>query len=157
VTSDSVTDESEQPWRWLGLTVGGTVLPFAIFALAYVLAAGYVPSPVAILGSGELFIPASIMNVEAMWIFRQTSSPLRLVVFATCGFAALSGAICFGITAALEIAPSNRIHITKFALQQLSQTVTLLSGGEFLMAFVIGTMGVALHILTKKAKGLEHG
>lgn len=141
----------------LGLTVGGTVLPFAIFGLAYRLTAGHNPSLQAVLGRGELFIPSSIMNVETIWILSYVTLPGRSawfpIMFATCGLAALGGAICFGVTAALDSAPPNRIHVTPAALQQLAKTVTVWSAGEFLLALVVGTIGVVLFMLVRGEEG----
>jgi hypothetical protein len=150
-----ITDSfrKEQLWRWLGLTVGGTVLPFAIFVLAYWLVSHRVASPQAILGRGELFIPASIMNAEAIWIFKYIT--LRgwtlwyPIIVAACGLAALGGAVCFGITAALEVAPHTRVLVSQTELQQPAKSVTILSGGEFVLAFLVGTTGVVLFMLMR--------
>ena len=77
------------------------MLPFAIFGLAYWLTAGRNPSFEAVLGRGELFIPSSIMNAEAIWTFGYVRLPARAVwypvIIGTCGLAALGGAICLGL------------------------------------------------------------
>jgi hypothetical protein len=153
--SPTATDSSrkEALWRWLGLTVGGTLLPFAIFVLAYRLAAGSFPGFEAVLGRGELFIPSSIMNAEAIWIFRYVALPGRAIwypiIIGTCGLAALGGAICFGITAALKSAPHDRVAVTPLELQQLTKAVTVLSASEFLLALLVGTIGVVLFMLVR--------
>jgi hypothetical protein len=144
-------------WRWLALTVGGTVLPFAVLGVAYWLTAGHPPAFQAVLGRGELFIPASIMNAEAIWILSYITLPGKSVwfpiMFATCGLAALGGAVCYGIAAALDSAPHNRVHVTQATLQQLARNVTVLSAGEFLLALVVGTTAVVLFMLVRREEG----
>jgi hypothetical protein len=150
----------EELWRWLALTVGGTVLPFGVLGLAYWLVAGHTLSLQAVLGRGELFIPASIMNAEAIWILSHAPLPGRSVwfpiIFATCGLAALGGAICYGITAALDSAPHNRVDVTQATLSQLARNATVLSAGEFLLALLVGTIGVALFILVRGQEVSAH-
>jgi hypothetical protein len=140
-------------WRWLGLTVGGTVLPFAVLVLSYRLVGGSFPTFEQVLGRGELFIPSSIMNAEAIWICKYLDLPGRQVwypiIIATCGLAALGGAICFGITAALVMAPHPRVEVAPLALRQLARDVTVLSAGEFLLALLVGTLGVTLFMLSR--------
>jgi hypothetical protein len=144
----------------VGITVGGTVLPFAILFLSYRLAAGRLPVLEAGLGRGELFIPSSIMSVEAIWIFRYVTLSGRSiwypVIIGTCGLASLGGAICFGITAALQSAPRDHVSVTPLELRQLTKIVTVLSGGEFLMALLIGTIGVVLFMLFGGEDGSPH-
>jgi hypothetical protein len=147
------TDDSrtEVLWRWLGLTVGGTVLPFAILYLSYRLAAAGYPSFTAVLGRGELFIPASIMNAEAVWICKYLALPVKAVwypiIIAACGLAALGGAICYGVTAALEEAPPESVKVTQATLHELARSVVILSASEFLMALLVGTIGVTLFMV----------
>jgi len=147
------TDDSRKEvlWRWLGLTVGGTVLPFAILYLSYHLASAGYPSFTAALGGGELFIPASIMNAEAVWICKVYALPGKAVwypsIIATCGLAALGGAICFGVTAALEEAPPGSVKVTQATLHELARSVAILSASEFLMALLVGTIGVTLFMV----------
>ena len=144
-------DRKEHLWRWLGLTVGGTALPFGVFALAYALTAGRGPTLEQILGRGELFIPSSVMNVEAMLIFKNVTLSGRSfwypTVLVTCGLAALGGALCYGIIAALNEAPPKRVEVFPITLQQLKQTATVFSAAEFSEALVLGTLGVTLFIL----------
>ena len=50
------------------------------------------------------------------------------------------------------------MEIARSALQQLAKTVTVLSAGEFLMALLIGTIGVVLFMLVTGREGFEsHG
>jgi hypothetical protein len=98
------------------------------------------------------FHPSSIMNAEAIRICKYLDLPGRSVwypiIIATCSLAALGGAICFGITAALVMAPHPRVEVAPLALRQLARDVTVLSAGEFLLALLVGTLGVTLFMLS---------
>jgi hypothetical protein len=141
-------------WRWLGISVGGTVLPFGILAVVFVLAAGHSPSWDNILGRGELFIPALIMNVETIWIWKGVSGWGRSVwyplIWILCGLSGLFGVVCFAVTATLQEIPASRVRVTPAALSQLSHDVVIFSLGEFLLALVLGTFGVVMRMLSSR-------
>jgi hypothetical protein len=151
---ESESNRKEDLWRWLGLTVGGTLLPFGVSALAYGFTHAHVPSLADVLGRGELFIPSSIMNVEVMWIFKNVALRGRSVwypiVLGACGLAALGGAVCYGIVAALAEPSRHRVEVFPAALHDLMQIATVFSAGEFVEAFVMGTLGVTLLMLFRR-------
>ena len=143
----------EELWRWLGISVGGTVLPFGVLALTVQLVTGHGPPLTDVFGRGELFIPASIMNVEAMWTWSHLTGKGRALwrptVLTMCGTAALAGAVCFGVTAALKETPGAQITVSSAALTQLTNNVVKFSLGEFAEAFVLGTLGVVMLMLSR--------
>jgi hypothetical protein len=146
--------QREQLWRWLGISVGGTLLPFGILAVVFVLAAGHSPSWGNILGRGELFIPALIMNVETIWIWKGVTGWGRSVwyplLWVLCGAAGFFGAVCFAVAATLQQVPASRVKVTPAALHQLSHNVVIFSLSEFLLALVLGTFGVVMRMLGDK-------
>ncbi len=151
----------EHLWRWLGISVGGTLAPFGILALSYYVNQGHMPVWGSVLGNGDLFIPASIMNVEAIWIWARCTGWERKfgfpVVAISCGIAALAGACTFGITTAAQQVSAQQASVHQVSAQghQVSahqrsvvttvtpteQRVTTISLVVFLTAFVVGTSG----------------
>lgn len=140
----------DELWRWLALTVAGTILPFVIAAGAIWLDAANFPSGNTVLGRGELFIPASIMNAEALWFFSIVAlsrKKLWLPLLAiACGGSAVLGAIAYGAITALDAAPQGRINVSPTEIHFLTGAATVLSASEFLEALVLGLLGVTLYV-----------
>jgi hypothetical protein len=138
-------------WRWIGIAVGGTVVPFGILALVFLLVTSHWPTWNELLGHGELFIPVSIMNVEVVWVWshltgwgRSVWYPLIVILGGT---AAAAGAICFGITSALQRAPITQVRVTPHALRELSHNVAVFSLSGFGLALFLGTLGITMLML----------
>ena len=128
--------------------MAGAVLPFLILGGVIWVESGGSPSMEALLGHGDLFIPSSIMNAEALWFFGVVALSRKKLwypcIVLACGGAALGGAIFFGVATALEAASPHRVTVSSATAHQLTQVATWLSGGEFLEALVLGGLGVAL-------------
>jgi hypothetical protein len=152
--ADAGRKHQEELWRWLGISVGGTVLPFGILALVFLLVVGHAPSWNDVLGHGELFIPGLIMNVETVWIWsgvnvrgRSLWFPLILIL---CGIAALAGVACFAVTSALQEMPPASVNVTSATMSDLSHSVPIFSASEFFLALVVGTIGIIARMLSKE-------
>ncbi len=94
------------------------------------------------------------MNVEALLTLRELRKrghrawqPLVLTI---CALAALGGAICYGVTAALTEAPVASVTVAAPTLHRLSDIVTSMSFWEFVEAFTIGTIAVMLLVRSKR-------
>jgi hypothetical protein len=152
--ADEGGKHKEELWRWLGISVGGTLLPFGIFALVFGLVNDHSPSLNDVLGHGELFIPALIMNVETMWIWKDVTGWGRSVwyplIVIACGIAALAGIVCFAVTSSLQAMSNSNTDAASAALASLSHTVPVFSISEFFLAFVLGTVGVVARMLKRE-------
>jgi hypothetical protein len=153
----------EQVLRWLGISVGGTLLPFGILELAFLLHDDRWPSLVAMLGQGTLFIPASIVCVEVMWIWRQMGGWGQKfwfpMILSLCSVAALAGVVCFGLTVAFDLPSGLHVKVPQATVRVLTnqgsnraQIVTFLSLDQFLGAFSLGTIGVVMLMIGKAPK-----
>jgi hypothetical protein len=148
--------DKEPLWRWLAISVGGATSPFAILALVWLLVVSrHTSVPLQhTLSRGELFIPASVMNIEAVLTLthlrRESCRAWQPPVMSICALAALGGAICFGVTAALTEAPSSSLSVSVSTLRRLSSIVTSMSFWEFIEAFTIGTIAVMLLVRSKR-------
>ncbi len=146
----------ESLWRWLAISVGGATSPFVILALVwFLMVSGHLSLPLhQALRRGELFIPASVMNVETALNLRllrkRKPNGWQLAVLTLCILAAVGGAISYGVTAALTEAPSSSVTVAAPTLQRLSSIVTSLSLWEFVEAFTIGTLAVMLLVRNKE-------
>jgi hypothetical protein len=158
----------EHLWRWLGISVGGTLAPFGILALSYYVNKGHLFTWEAALGNGDLFIPASIMNVEAIWIWARFNGWKRRFGFPcvaiSCGLAALAGACTFGIATAAQEAAAQQASGHQSSAHQLATAVTvtptdhrvtIISLIVFLVAFVVGTSGVIMLMLSRGQEGVK--
>ena len=129
--------------------------PFVILALVWFLVVNrHLTEPLHhALRHGELFIPASVMNVEAVLTLRELKKARTQGAAAAgltiCALAALGGAICYGVTAALTEAPVAAVTVGIPTLNRLSDIVTSMSFWEFIQAFTIGTIAVMLVVHSK--------